>query len=235
MSGSKHPSPRAGTALLSLVAALGLAVSLTACTSGSPESSTSEPPAGTAPAQTLRSSDVRLQTRVARVAGVLPEKRRARVAKGIGRVVEKHLDKAYLGDYPMRGAGAAFADFVPGVRKQARRDQRLLTGRGLKGAESVSVTSAAAYVALLAPRRHVVGATARLEVDLRVDTGRGAEKVRVRGRLMLTPTAEGWRIFGYDLSRSDLGGRKKASEGKPDKKGAGKKSSGKKSSGGGGS
>lgn len=209
-----------------VVAALGLLLPLSACTSDGPSPAEPESPAGTAPAQTLRSSEVDLQTRVTRVAGRLPDKRRTQVADRIGRAVEAHLAAAYLRAYPMRGPGAAFADFTPGARKQARRDQRLLTGRGLEGARSVSVTDAAAYVALLAPRRHLVGATARLEVDLRVETDERAEKVRVRGRVMLTPTPKGWRIFGYDLTRSDLAGKKK-----PDTKKNGKKKQGKKSGG----
>lgn len=216
--------------MLTLVLSLGLALPLSACTSEDPEPAASEPPTGTAPAQTVRSSEVRLQTRVTRVAGRLPDERRAQVAKGIGRVVEAHLDKAYLREYPMRAPGAAFVDFTAGARTQARKDQRLLTGRGLKGARSVSVTDAAAYVALLAPGRHVVGATARLEVDLRVETRRGAEKVRVRGRLLLTPTPKGWRIFGYDVTRSDLAGTKKAGT-KSGKRKSGTKA-GNKSSGG---
>ena len=228
MPASTHPFRRARRALLALVLSLGLALPMSACTSDDREPGASESPTSTAPGQTLRSSEVRLETRVTRVAGRLPEKRRTQVGKGIGRTVAAYLDKAYLRDYPMRGPGAAFAGYTAGARQQARKDQRLLTGRGLKGARSVSVTDAAAYVALLAPGRHVVGATARLEVDLRVETKRGAEKVRVRGRLLLTPTPKGWRIFGYDVSRSDLADKKKPGKKKSGKK-AGDKSSGGKS------
>lgn len=230
MPASTHPPRRVRSSrarpAVAFVAALGLLLPLSACTSDGSSPAEPEPPAETAPAQTLRSSEVDLQTRVTRVAGRLPDKRRTQVGDRIGRVVEAHLDAAYLRDYPVRGPGAAFAGFTPGARKQARGDQRLLTGRGLKGARSVSVTDAAAYVALLAPRRHLVGATARLEVDLRVETDAGAEKVRVRGRMMLTPTPKGWRIFGYDLSRSDLAGKKKSDGKKQGKKKQGKNESG---------
>ena len=234
MPASTHPrrgAPRSSlTRVAALVTALGLALSLAACTDDA-EPNASGSPTSTAPAQTLRSSEVGLQTRVTRVAGRLSEKRRTQVAKGIGRVVEAHLGEAYLREYPMRGPGAAFTDFTPGARSQARRDQGLLTGRGLKGAESVSVSHAAAYVALLAPGRHVVGATVRLEVDLRTETAVGVEKVRVRGRMMLTPTKKGWRVFGYDLTRSDLAVTKKSGKNKSGKNKSGKNKSGSKKSG----
>jgi len=182
-----------------------LAVLLSGCTSdpdpeaGPPSAPSSASPSSSAP------EPLRLETAVARVAGKLSQARRERVARKAGAVVEDYLQAAFLAGPPQ----GAFDSFTSGARKQARHDRRLLTAAGLRSAEPVTATHAAAYLSVLAPRGRVVGATARLEADLRVERRGEPRTVRLRGRLMLTPTAKGWRIFGYDLSRS-VGARKRS-------------------------
>ncbi len=192
------------TSLRLAVAAL-LLLAVPAC-SGDDQAAPRDAPDASS-AQVERAEDVKVRARVTRVAGRLPAKQREAVARRVGRVVHDHLAAAYLGDYPLRRTSAAFADFTPSARKQASRDRDVLTGRGFGAVEQVTLGRAEAYVAVLAPRRHVVGATTRIEVDLRVDTGERTETVRVRGRLLMTPTPDGWRIFGYDLTRSGLAGK----------------------------
>jgi hypothetical protein len=60
-----------------------------------------------------------------------------------------------------------------------------------------------AYLAVLAPRQHVAGLTAAVDLVFVVDRGDDpAQRVRLRGRLLLTRVDAGWRIFGYDLRRT---------------------------------
>ncbi len=53
---------------------------------------------------------------------------------------------------------------------------------------------------MLAVKGHAAGATARVVLRFRTD-GEVQRKVEVRGRLFLTPTPDGWRIFGYDVTK----------------------------------
>jgi hypothetical protein len=46
--------------------------------------------------------------------------------------------------------------------------------------------------------------TARFVLDL-TTTGELRRKVEVRGRLLLTPTDNGWKVFGYDVNKDVAG------------------------------
>ena len=90
------------------------------------------------------------------------------------------------------------------MRAQARRDGWLLTNRALgTTTRTVSARKQAAYLSVLAPYEVAAGLTARLDLEYVADRGdRPAERVAVRGRLMLTRRGHSWAIFAYDLSRS---------------------------------
>ena len=45
-----------------------------------------------------------------------------------------------------------------------------------------------------------MGATARVSLDLSVSDAGRDRLVRVRGRLLLSPVDDEWRIFGYDVA-----------------------------------
>jgi hypothetical protein len=53
---------------------------------------------------------------------------------------------------------------------------------------------------VLAVHGRAVGATARFVLRFRTE-GKVARKIEVRGRLFLTPGPDGWRIFGYDVTK----------------------------------
>lgn len=196
-----HPlsfSARRAVATLVAVPALLLG----ACTST--DGASSDPPAESASTDTAEVKDrrLRLDHRVTRVAGDLSPEQRARLERRLGPVVRSYLEPAFLRSYPMAGPGRSFAGFTPGARRLARKDERLLTGVGLDKAEDVRVRRASAYYSVVAPSSRAVGVTARLVVDVRATRGERTRSVRLRGRLLLTPTRAGWRIFGYDVSRA---------------------------------
>ena len=153
-----------------------------------------------------------LRTGVTRVIGELEPAARKRLARTVDALVGRYLKVAFLdprsrSDTSDEAATSRFPGFTPGARVQAVADRRLLTAASLRDADRVTPVLATAYVSVVAPQGKPVGATARLALDLRVsaDEGNRPVRVRVRGRLLLTPTSQGWRIFGYDLAQSGAG------------------------------
>ena len=134
-----------------------------------------------------------------RVAGRLPAARRDRLVASADRVVTGYLDGVL-------GRGDPFADFTRGARA-------LATDSVPEVSERLQARRGTAYLAVLAPEGRLLGATARFQVPLRAgeDAGRRAPVTRLTGRLLLTPTRSGWRVFGYDVTwpdgaRTRLGG-----------------------------
>jgi hypothetical protein len=206
---STRPAPRrrAFVSVLLLVPALLLAgcTSDVPAASGAPDTDASDTGATEPPS-------LRVRAEVTLVAGGLSPRQRRTVARQAEATVLAYVEAAFLGDYPRSdGFGDAFPGFTPGARALARKDAGVLTGRRFADAAEVTATAASAYVSVVAPDGRPVGATARVSVDLEVLPDRGEPRpVRLRGRLLLTPSADGWRVFGYDLSRSDLGSIAKA-------------------------
>ena len=131
-----------------------------------------------------------LRSRVTRVAGPLTDVRRDRVARRARVVVTGYLEGAFL------GTSDPFRAFTGRPRRAARSDAELLAGSG-----GVELRRAHAWFSVAAPEGRPVGLTARVRVELA--DGRRAESVT--GRLLMTRTEDGWRVFGYDLARSDAG------------------------------
>lgn len=165
---------------------------------------------GTAPAPGSESSapaveePVRTTTTVGTVTGRLAKEDRRRVVAVAGDVVDRWFDAAYVGS-PRPRVGNAFAAFTSGARARARRDRTVLTNQELVGrVDSAAATRRRVRVDVLAVRGRAVGLTARFALDL-ATTGKAEREVALRGRLLLTPTGDGWKVFGYDVSRG--GGR----------------------------
>ena len=133
-----------------------------------------------------------LRSRVTRVAGPLADVRRDRVARRARAVVAGYLQGAFL------HTGDPFRAFTGRARRAARSDGELLTeSRG------VELRRAHAWFSVAAPEGRPVGLTARVLVEL----ADGRRAGSVTGRLLMTRTADGWRVFGYDLARSDARGK----------------------------
>ena len=182
-----------------LVVALAVAVGcLDGCTHGVDDAGPSD---GATSAPQEGAADLEVVARVTRVAGTLPQERRDHLAAVTGRIVEDYVRSALL-DGRRR---PAFSGFTPGAKRLAEHDRRMLT---LTQGEDTRVEPrrVAAYLNVLAPHGHMVGATARLEVRLRVADTDGSHPVHLSGRLFLTPTPRGVEVFGYDLQRSGTAG-----------------------------
>jgi hypothetical protein len=178
-----------------LVVALAVAVAtLDGCTHSVDDAASSD---RASPATGDGAADLEVVARVTRVAGTLPQERRDHLATVTGGIVEDYVRSALLDGE----AKHAFAGFTPGARRLAEHDRGLLT---LPHGDDTTVEPrrVAAYLNVLAPHGHMVGATARLEVQLRVEDADGAHRVHLSGRLLLTPTPHGFEVFGYDLQRS---------------------------------
>ena len=65
---------------------------------------------------------------------------------------------------------------------------------------AVEATTRDVAVDILAVKGHAVGATARVLLKFSTE-GEVQQDVVVRGRLFLTWTPDGWRIFGYDVTK----------------------------------
>lgn len=138
---------------------------------------------------------------VGQVAGRLPRKARRAAAEEVTAVVDQWIDAAHVGgEFPRTVGPEAWKVFTPAAARQARRQSALTSvAESSEQVESVTAKRRVVRVDLVGAGRKAVGATAR--VVLTYDTeGEQAQTVRVRGRLMLTPTKQGWKVFGHDLT-----------------------------------
>ena len=170
-------------------------------------------PAGQGSSSAADVPNVATKVSIGRVAGELDARRRAQLKESVAEVVDGWIDAAYIGgEWPRDGFAdyaAALRDFTPSAKRRAARDRALLTNVAIGDrVDSVRATRRVLQVDVLAPGGRPVGATARFLVRFRTD-GEVRRTDLVRGRLMLTPTKKGWKVFGYDVSRATLrpGGR----------------------------
>jgi hypothetical protein len=189
-------------ALLGALLALSLALGTAACSGDDEPDPGAEP---TAPGQETdngREFEIETVTTIGRVVGRLPRRDLNRLERKVTGLVQGWFNAAFVGgDYPRSDFRKAFPGFTAGARAEARREQRLLTNRGL-GSRIDEVTPTASRIRLdvLAVNRRAVGATARFLLEFRTE-GKADRRVRVQGRLLLTREAAGWRIFGYDVAK----------------------------------
>jgi hypothetical protein len=212
---------RAGTAASLLVL---LAMIAGGCRDGT-DRATAPAPTSSSPSPTTVAKPVRTRTTVGTVTGRLAKQDRRRVVSAAGHVVDRWFDAAYVGGGNPGGTlDKAFPGFTPGARAQARGDRALLTDRSLGRRITATASRRQVQVDVLAVRGRAVGMTARFALDL-ARTGGPEREVRVRGRLFLTRTERGWKVFGYDVSAGDQPHGKRSAQ-KPAQKSA-QKSGGK--------
>lgn len=128
---------------------------------------------------------------------------RARLLHRVGRAVDTWIDHGFVSlGYPRASFPTAFADFTGPARREARRQQALMTNWPLRHSiDGVVVKKRSIVVDVLAPHGRPAGATARVTLVFRT-TGHRKERVDVHGRLFLEPAGHSaWRIFGYDVSK----------------------------------
>ncbi|MBF4762561.1 hypothetical protein ISU07_05440 [Nocardioides islandensis] len=199
----KHPRTHVA-AELGVVLLLVLAVVLAACSGGDDSSSSPSADGAGQPADggTDAPAPIETHSSLGKVRGQLPKGKRSKVRQQVAHAVDEWFDAAYVGgDYPRNDFSTSWPGFTTGAKADASDDKELMSNQDI-GAEvsSVKATARRVYVDVLAVRGKAEGATARFVLKFKTD-GDVQRKVEVSGRLFLTPSAEGWRIFGYDVTK----------------------------------
>jgi hypothetical protein len=199
----KHPRTHVA-AELGVVLLLVLAVVLAACSGGDDSSSSPSADGAGQPADggTDAPAPIETQSSLGKVRGQLPKGKRSKVRQQVAHAVDEWFDAAYVGgDYPRNDFSTSWPGFTTGAKADASDDKELMSNQDI-GAEvsSVKATARRVSVDVLAVRGHAQGATARFVLKFKTD-GDVQRKVEVSGRLFLTPSPEGWRIFGYDVTK----------------------------------
>lgn len=197
MTGDRAGGERAATRPARLLRWLPLVLAaalLTGCTGDGPQRTDDD------------GESVALEVRVVTCAGRLGEDARAEIESGIGDTLSAYVVGAFLGDYPREDFVRAFEGFTSGAARDATEDIDLLTASRFKDAEGVVATRLQARISCLVERGDLVGASAKVAFDFEA-TEPGAEEAQpfsLRGRMMLTPGADTWSVFGYDVARDDV-------------------------------
>lgn len=194
------------TAAAALVA---LALAAGGCSSSSDSSSPAAAPT-TGGREAGAARPVASTVVLGKVAGTIRKKNRKvfsqhrnHLLKRVGRAVDTWIDGGFVGvHYPRHSFGTAFASFTREAKRDARRQQDLMTNRDLrKRIDGVLVKKRRVTVDVLAPHGRPAGATARVDLVFKT-TGDAERTVTVSGRLFLIPADhQEWRIFGYDVSK----------------------------------
>lgn len=196
-----------------LVAALVLALLLSACTGDSQTAPQASPTPEASPSSrateaqpTLEAKPVPFEVSIARVVGDrIKAPQRQALKRKVGRVVQRYVEQAFLaGEYPRSGFYPALSSFTDGARKQAWQHRDLVTNAAVaQKVERIVPRRTSARLFALVPNRTVAGVTARLRVVFTQEMVRGADqRVVVSGRLVLARNRKNaWQIFGYDLQR----------------------------------
>lgn len=190
------------------VLGLALVLSTGALAGCSPDASA--PSASSAPAGAIASHvgvtappELSTTTEIGRIVGRLPGTRRKAVRQEVTRVIDRWWEAAYLfGAGPTTEASAAFPGFTAGARKRAVFDRDLTTNAELEGA-AITPLMRKVRLDLLAVNQRARSVTARFDLRVRV-AGEPRRRLRMHGRLFLTHQAQGWRVFGYDVSKGWL-------------------------------
>jgi len=187
------------------VTAVCLAVSLSACTGdgGDSSSSSGDGPGGDEAAN--EPAPLETTAGLGKVSGQLPKAKRSKVRQQVAHAVDAWFDAAYVGgEYPRTDFTSSWPGFTTGAQVDAQDDRALMSNQNIGPAISaVEATTRKVTVDVLAVKGHPQGATARFVLRFRTD-GDVKRKIEVRGRLFLTPGPDGWRIFGYDVTKGPL-------------------------------
>ncbi|GAA1128598.1 hypothetical protein GCM10009606_05350 [Nocardioides aquiterrae] len=182
-----------------VAATLGLALAATACSGGG-----SDDPGDAGPTGPAQATDHPVTTRVTfgKVTGTLAPQVRDRLAQQVGQVVTRWTEAAYLGgDYPRRDFSDSWPGFTAGAQREAHGDRALMSNEDIGDRiDGVVPHRSVVRLDVLAVKKHPVGITAHVFLGFGT-TGDLEKEVRVKGRLFLTPTDGGWKVFGYDMTK----------------------------------
>jgi hypothetical protein len=182
-----------------------LSLGATACSddsSGGGDDTSSQPPLPSGEPSTF---EIETRTTMGRVVGKLPQKERKQLAGAITPVVQRWFNAAYVGgDYPRKNFQDAFPGFTSGARHEALGDRKLMSNRDIGDRiDGVTPKASRIWVDVLAVGKGPVAVTARFHLAFRTQ-GDLERKVIVHGRLMLTRSKTGWRIFAYHVAKNGV-------------------------------
>lgn len=185
-------------------AAVALAL-MTGCSDGD------GPPTGGEQTPPTEATDERVETdaTVGKVVGKLGDPGRTQVLQEVTSVVDGWVDAAYVdGDYPRSDFGDAYPGFTKGAARLAAKQPATMSNAKVGDrVESVDVLKRSVRVDVLAPHRKPAGATARVKVVVELH-GDVERRDRISGRVLLTPAEKGWKVFGFEVRRDQVGSKK---------------------------
>lgn len=187
------------------VAAAGLALllALAGCTGGDDE----DPEGARTPGGTT-APGIETSVKVGEVVGRLPKGPAREVAADVTEIVDRWLNAAYVGgDYPRARFGEAFPGFTEDAARLATRQRALMSNAEIaEDVESVTAVRRVVSVDVLAPKGKPAGATAHVNLVMDLAGPKVDRTDQVRGRVLLTKSKRGWRIFGFDIERGEVEG-----------------------------
>jgi hypothetical protein len=125
-----------------------------------------------------------------------------KVVDGVGAVVDRWFEGAFLGAFPRSDFSAAFAGFTPGAATDAQRDADLMSNAGIADQiESAEATNRRVRLRVFAPEGHPRGVTAYFVLDFET-VGDLEKRLRVHGALYLAKDKGEWKVFGYDVDEA---------------------------------
>jgi len=200
------PGSLTGPAALATATVLGIVLGLTGC-SGGDDADGGEPGAERSRGGTTAEPGIETQVDVGAVVGKLGKGPAREVAADVADVVDGWLDAAYVaGDYPRSEFGDAFPGFTEDAAKLARRQSDLMSNDGVGDkVDDVTATRRVVRVDLLAPKGKAAAATAHVNLVIKL-TGDVDRTDQIRGRVVLTRSKNGWRVFGFDIERGRVRG-----------------------------
>jgi len=140
-----------------------------------------------------------------KVRGGLDEAQAEEVLSAVTEVIDGWIDGGYGGDYPRADFASAFGAFTGDARELALARAAVMSNADLgAGLERAEVTRRSVSVDVLAADGRPAGATAHVVVTVEL-AGDVERTDQISGRLLLTPGKQGWRVFGFDVSRGEEG------------------------------
>jgi len=124
----------------------------------------------------------------------------------VSETLSGYVVSAFLGDYPRTDFVQALDWFTSDGAEVAAPDLDYLTGKAFEDADSVVATKLSARLAPFAPGAQPAGVSAAVEFSFDITESGDTSSVTLTGRLMMVPEADGWRIFGFRVRRSDQPG-----------------------------
>jgi hypothetical protein len=198
----KHRSVRStlGRTLAALAAVVLTCVAIIgACSQNGSKSSSGDPSADGS--ETPQKPPVTTRVVVGKVVGTLRAVEKQPLKDDVKEIVDGFFENAYLGEFPRTSYDEAYAAFTAGARKDAERDQDLLSNSPLSD-QIETATGAKRQVALdvFAVKGKAQGVTAHFTLDF-TTAGGLEQRQRIKGYLLLDHEGGDWHVFGYDLFR----------------------------------